>query len=223
MAHSPDVGQDVGPDVERDDGAAGRSAGFAATGALLLGGGLVGGTALVRASVDGAVGDLEQIGDPATYRLAAVATVAAAVGALLLLGVSAGSARGLARAVATAAAGSAATALLLLAGVRYAAPDLAVDLPDVAPALTTGATSACAFAAFVALGLGVVAAPGPTGSVRVLGRAAGGCCVLGPTAAALVGARDAGAGYGLALASTAIGVLLVTAWGLTLAVSLRRG
>lgn len=215
MAHSPHVGP--------DDRAAGRSAGFAAAGAVLLGGGLVGGTALVRASANGAVGDLEQIGDPATYRFAALATAAAAMGVLLLVGVSAGSAHGLARTVATAAAGSAATALLLLAGVRYAAPDLAADLPDVTPALTTGATSACAFAAFVALGLGVAAAPGPTGSVRLLGRAAGGCCVLGPTAAALVGVGDAGAGYGLALASTAIGVLLVTAWGLALALVLRRG
>lgn len=214
MAHSPDVGS--------TDRAAGRS-GVAAAGALLLSGGLVGGTALVRASVSGALGDLEQVGDPATYRLAAVATVAAAVGVLFLVGVSAGYATGPARTVATASTGSAAAALLLLAGVRYAAPDLAADLPDVAPALVTGATSACAFAAFVALGLGVVAAPGPTGSVRLLGRGAGWCCLLGPTAAALVGAADPGAGYGLALASTAIGVLLVTAWGLALALSLHRG
>ena len=215
MAHSPDVGP--------DEPVAGPAARWAAVGAVLLGGGLVAGTALVRVSVTGAVSDLGQIGDPATYRLAAVATVAAAVGVLLLVAVAAGSAHGLARTVALAAAGSAAAALLLLSGVRYAAPDLARDLPDVAPALTAGATSACAFAAFVALGLGVVAAPGPTGSVRGLGRAAGACCVLGPTAAALVAAADAGAGYGLALASTAIGVLLVTLWGLALALALRRG
>ena len=215
MAHSPDVGP--------GGHGAGPSARWAAVGAVLLGGGLVGGTALLRASGTGAVGDLEQVGDPATYRLAAAATVAAAVGVLLLVSVAGRCAQGVARSVATAGAGSAAAALLLLAGARYAAPDLARDLPDVAPALLRGVPSACAFAAFVALGVGVVAAPGPTPSVRGLGRAAGACCLVGPTAAAIVGAKDPGAGYGLALASTAIGVLLVTFWGLALALSLRRG
>lgn len=215
MAHSPDAGP--------DGRAAGPSARWAVVGAVLLGGGLVGGTGLVRVSVTGTVGDVERITDPATYRLAAVATVTAAVGVLLLVAVAARCAEGAARSLAVGAGGAAAGALLLMAGVRYAAPDLARDLPDVAAALTTGATSACAFAAFVALGVAVIAAAGPTPSVRGLGRAAGACCVLGPTAAALVAAVDAGAGYGLALASTAIGVLLVTAWGLALALSLRRG
>ncbi len=215
MAHSPDVGPGGGP--------GGQSSGWAAAGTVLLAGGLVGGTALLRVPGSGAVGDLEQVSDPTAYRLAAVLTVAAAVGVLLLVTVAGRCADGAARSVATGGAGAAAAALLLLAGARYAAPDLTGDLPDVAPALLAGATSACAFAAFVALGVAVVAAPGATPSVRGLGRAAGACCVLGPTAAALVAATDAGAGYGLALASTAIGVLLVAAWGLALARSLRRG
>lgn len=194
--------------------------GGAVLGALLFGGGLVGGNALVRiASVSGA-DDVTQLSDPGTYRLSAVATVAAACGVLLLSSAAAragGAAAGDTGRGATASGGVAAAALLLMAGVRYAAPDLAQDAPDVAVAVTTAATSACAFAAFVAIGVALLVAPGPAGSVRVLGRAAGGCCLAGPLVAAVVSALDAGAGYGVALTSTGLGVLLVTAWGLALA------
>ncbi len=187
---------------------------------------MVGGNALVQLSTSGS-DDVRRVGatvtDAGTYRLSAVATALCAAGVLLLLSAarpirSRDAGDDAASTVAFAAGAAACAALLVLAGLRYAGPDVA-PAPDGSEAdLLTAMASACSFAAFVALGLALLARPGPDGAVRVLGRVAGACCALGPLAAAAVGAADDGAGYGVALASTSVGVLLVTGWGLSLAV-----
>lgn len=189
-------------------------------GAVLFGPGMVAATTLAQ---------LADRGDPlgggtpsASLRLAAVATAAAGVGVVLLAGASAGQAPGRSlRLAATSAAGAAASALFLLAGLRYAAPELVGSGAYASP--LAGATTACAFAAFLALGVAVLLSPGPPGIARGLGRAAGACCAGGPLLASVVSVADEGAGHGLAVAATALGVLLVTGWGLGLAVDLRRG
>src|SRR6478609_7323984 len=107
----------------------------ALAGAVLFGVGTVGGNALVQVSVDGWPDDAARLTDPATYRLAAPVTVAAALGLLLLVAVAV-RCRPVSRVVATAAGGAGAGALLLLAGVRYAVPDLARDAPEVAGPLS---------------------------------------------------------------------------------------
>lgn len=196
---------------------------LALAGAVLFGAGMVGGNALVQLSTTGGSQLRERITAPGGYRLSAVAAAAAAVGVLLVVAAAVQVVTTTAaRFVATAAAGAAGAALLLLAGLRYAAPELVDDTSGAAISPVFSALmSAGAFAAFVALGLALLAAPGPAGSVRMLGRAAGGCCLLGPLLAAVVSAADPGAGYGVALASTALAVLLVAGWGLSLAVALR--
>lgn len=203
--------------------------GLALLATALFGGGMLGGNALVQRSTtpsDGATAVAETVTAAGTYRLSAVATSLAALGVLFLLAAARprppdDDATGGADTVAVGAGGAAFVALLLLAGLRYAGPDL--TSPGGADAdVLAAVSSACSFAAFVALGTALLARPGPHGAVRVLGRVAGACCALGPVLAATVAAADAGAAYGVALASTAVGVLLVSGWGLSLAVRGRR-
>lgn len=208
--------------------------GLALVATALFGGGMLGGNALVLASsatADGALRAGAAVTGAGTYRLSAIATALSAAGVLLLVAAArptsndvpqqeiGGAAGGT---VAVAAAGAAGAALLLLAGLRYAGPDVAPTADGSEADLLAAMASACSFAAFVALGIALIARPGPAGAVRVLGRVAGACCALGPLAAAAAGAADTGAGYGVALASTAVGVLLVVGWGASLAVRGRR-
>lgn len=187
-------------------------------GAVLFGTGMVGANTLVQLGAPG--GALGAAAPAGSLRLAAVATAAAGLGVLLLTAAAATQMpAGWSRLTSTAAAGAAASALFLLAGLRYAAPELIA--PSTEGSGMAAATTACAFAAFVALGSALLVSPGPPGAVQGLGRAAGACCAAGPLLASLVALADEGASHGLAVASTALGVLLVTGWGLGLAVALR--
>lgn len=193
---------------------------IALLGSGLFGPGMVGATTLVQL---GGTGGAPDTGTTAgSLRLAAVATAAAGLGVLLLAAAAASQTPGnSSRRASTSAAGAAAGALFLLAGLRYAAPEPISPGTDAAG--LAAATTACAFAAFLAMGLAVLISPGPPGAVRGLGRAAGACCAGGPLLAGVVSIADEGASHGLAVASTALGVLLVTGWGLGLALALRRG
>lgn len=191
--------------------------GLAFTGAGLFVVGTVGSAALARLGTESTGFFRERIANAGAYRLSGLLGVATAFAVLLMIAAAHRWVSSPVRwTVAAVASGASVSLLLLAAAVRAVAPSYAFDTREAYGQGMASIMAAATTAGLMALGVMVLATPGPPGTTRSLGRAAGAVLLGGQLIVIAASAADQGWGFGLSIVFGLLSTLLVVAWAAAL-------